>query len=258
MICLSKNQKDEYVNAFAQGAGLPIKDYSQDDGVSTILIRGMGKRKLIWQCWDKRRPFYYMDSGYVGNYPSAQNPQGWKKWHRIVSNDLQHRKIQKRSADRWQRLDCPVRPRKPGKHILLVLPSEKPCKFYGINAEEWKRETISRLKLYTDRPVVVREKQPRQQRIKQSIFQDLDNCHAVVTYQSVAAIESVLYGVPAVTLAPTAADPVCEKNLSEVENPHWEDQYTREKWAHHLAYCQYHISELQNGTAYRMLQSEIG
>ena len=254
MICLSKNFKDEYVNAFAEGAGLPVRDYSQDDGESTVLIRGMGKRKLIWQCWEQGRKFYYMDSGYVGNYPSAQNPYGWKKWHRIVPNDLQHREIQERPADRWRKLDYPIRPRKQGTHILLVLPSEKPCKFYGIDAQEWKRETVAKLKLYTERPIVVREKQPRRQRMQKSIFDDLKDCHCLVTYQSVAAVESVLFGVPAITLAPTAADSVCEKNLSKVETPSWPDQITREKWAHHLAYGQYHIDELKNGYANFLLQ----
>lgn len=253
MICLSKNKKDEYVNAFAEGAGLSVRDYWEDDGYSTILIRGMGKRKLIWRCWEQHRPFYYMDSGYVGNYPSSQNPYGWKKWHRIVLNDLQHGEIQERPADRWRRLDYHVRPRKQGTHILLVLPSEKPCKFYGINAQDWKQETVARLKLYTERPIIVREKQPRRQRIEKTIFEELQDCHAVVTYQSVAAVESVLFGVPAITLAPTAADPVCEKNLSNVESPHWADQITREKWAHHLAYGQFHIDELRNGKAYEML-----
>lgn len=257
MICLSKNLKDEYVNAFAEGAGLPIRDYSQDDGASTVLIRGMGKRKLIWQCWKQGRQFYYMDSGYVGNYPSAQNPYGWKKWHRIVPDDLQHREIQERPADRWQRLDYPIRERKQGTHILLVLPSEKPCKFYGIDAQEWKLETIARLKLYTERPVIVREKQPRRQRIEKSIFDDLRGCHAMVTFQSVAAVESILFGVPAITLAPTAADPVCEKNLANVENPFWADRITREKWAHHLAYGQYHVQEFRDGTAYKQLRNDF-
>ena len=47
MICLSKNLSDEYVNAFAQGAGLPIQDYDTDFGSNPILISSMGKRKLI-------------------------------------------------------------------------------------------------------------------------------------------------------------------------------------------------------------------
>jgi hypothetical protein len=194
-----------------------------------------------------------MDSGYVGNYKSTSNPHGWKLWHRIVKNDVQHSKIVDRPDDRWCRLDYPILKRKSGTHILLVTPSEKPCKFYGIDRDTWVAETVAEIKRHTDRPVVVRDKAVRQQRINNSIFEDLNNCHALVTYQSIAAVESVLYGVPAFTLAPTAADPVCDKDLSLVENPTMQDKDKIYKWACHLAYGQYHIDEFKDGSAYRML-----
>jgi len=258
MICLSKNLADEYVNLFAQGAGLPVKDYDYDFGNGPILIRSMGKRKLIHDCWRNDIDFYYMDSGYVGNYPSRSNPHGWKKWHRIVHNDVQHGEIVDRSDDRWRRLDYPIQPRKTGSHVLLVTPSEKPCKFYGIDRDKWVNETIRKIQQYTGRLIRVRDKQNRRSRIQDTIFDDLKNCHALVTYQSIAAVESVLFGVPAFTLAPTAADPVCDKDLSLIENPTHQDPDKIHKWAHHLAYGQFHVSELRDGTAYRMLQNEVG
>jgi hypothetical protein len=254
MICLSKNKTDEYVNMFAQGANLPIYDYDWYPDNHPILIRSMGKRKLIHNCWQNNKSFYYMDSGYVGNYKSASNPNSWKLWHRIVKNDVQHNKIIDRPDDRWKRLDYPIENRKQGKHILLVTPSEKPCKFYGIDKDTWIKDTVAEIKKHTDRPIVIRDKAPRQQRITRTIFEDLNDCHALVTYQSIAAVESVLYGVPAFTLAPTAADPVCDKDLSLIEQPTLQDQDKIHKWAHHLAYGQFHVNELKNGTAYKLLR----
>jgi len=254
MICLSKNKTDEYINMFAHGAKLPIYDYDNYPDNKDIVIRSMGKRKLIKQCWETNKTFYYMDSGYVGNYKSKSNPYGWKLWHRIVKNDVQHSNIIDRPGDRWKQLDYPIENRKQGEHILLVTPSEKPCKFYGINKEDWIKSTVKEIKKYTDRPIVIRDKAPRQQRITRTIFEDLNNCHALVTYQSIAAVESVLYGVPAFTLAPTAADPVCDKDLSLIEHPTQQDKDKIYKWACHLAYGQYHIDELKNGTAYRLLR----
>ena len=253
MICLSKNLTDEYINMFAHGANLPIQDYDQPFDNNDILIRSMAKRKLIHNCWDNGQTFYYMDSGYIGNYKSNANPQGWKVWHRIVKNDVQHNKIIDRPDDRWKRLNYPIEKRKEGNHILLVTPSEKPCKFYGIDKNKWVKETIKKIKEYTDRPIVVRDKAPRPERVIKTIFDDLNNCHALVTYQSIAAVESVLYGVPAFTLAPTAADPVANKDLSKIDNPDFADNDTISKWAHHLAYGQFHISEMKNGTAYKLL-----
>ena len=254
MICLSKNLTDEYVNMFAQGAGLPVQDYDSDYDNEPILIRSMGKRKLIHKCWESKHTFYYMDSGYVGNYKSRSNPNSWKLWHRIVKNDVQHNEIIDRPDDRWRRLDYPIKNRKHGKHILLVTPSEKPCKFYGIDKDTWVKETIAEIKKHTNRPIVIRDKAPRQQRITRTIFEDLDNCHALITYQSIAAVESVLYGVPAFTLAPTAADPVCDKDLSLIEHPTIQDNDKIYKWACHLAYGQFHIDEFKNGVAYQILK----
>lgn len=241
---------------FAVGANLSIEDYNYDFGNNPIVIRSMGKRKLIHECWKNNHTFYYMDSGYVGNYKSNSNPHGWKLWHRIVKNDVQHNNVVDRPDDRWRRLAYPIHNRKSGNHILLVTPSEKPCKFYGIDRDTWVKETVTEIKKHTDRPIRIRDKAPRTQRINRTIFEDLDNCHALVTYQSIAAVESVLYGVPAFTLAPTAADPVCDKDLSLIETPTVQDSDKIYKWACHLAYGQFHIDELKDGSAYRILINE--
>ena len=255
MICLSKNKQDEYVNMFANGANLQIEDYDYDFGNNPIMIRSMGKRKLIHWCSTNKHTFYYMDSGYVGNYKSNSNPHGWKLWHRIVKNDVQHNKIIDRPDDRWKRLNYPIEERKQGTHILLVTPSEKPCKFYGIDRDTWVEETVAEIKKHTDRPIRIRDKAPRPERVRgNTIFDDLKDCHALVTYQSIAALEAVLFGVPAFTLAPTAADPVSDKDLSKLENPTKQDKDKIYKWACHLAYGQFHIDEFKSGAAYKILR----
>ena len=259
MICLSKNLTDEYINMYAKGAKLPIHDYDYNyqDKKDSILIRSLAKRKVIWECQKSNQNFYYMDSGYVGNYKCEVNPMGWKLYHRIVPNGLQHNEIVERPDDRWRKLKTKIHTRKKGgSHILLVTPSSKPCKFYGVKLEEWKNETIETICKYTDRPIVVREKQPRFQRLRRSIYQDLDNAHALVTYNSIAAIESILYGIPAFALAPTAADPVANKNLWNIEKPKHLSKDEVYAWACHLAYGQFHIDELKNGTAHRILMED--
>lgn len=254
MICLSKNKTDEYINMFAKGANLPIYDYNDYPKDKPIMIRSMGKRKLIKECWENKKTFYYMDSGYIGNYKSQANPSGWKVWHRIVKNDVQHNEIIDRPDDRWKALNYPIDKRKKGNHIVLVTPSEKPCKFYGINRDDWVKSTVAEIKKHTDREIIIRDKQPRQHRITKTIFEDLKGAHALVTYQSIAAVESVLFGIPAFTLAPTAADAVCDKDLKDIESPTLQDEHKIYKWACHLAYGQFHNRELANGTAWRILR----
>ena len=81
-----------------------------------------------------------------------------------------------------------------------------------------------------------------------------EKIYAVVTYQSIAAIESVCVGVPAFTTQKTAADSVTLKDLSKIESPLYADPMQVKKWQHWLAYCQYHWKELGTGEAWRIMQ----
>jgi|TARA_R110000744_G_scaffold31679_4_gene74372 hypothetical protein len=258
MIFLSKNGTDEYVNMFAEGCNAkPTSDKTFDYDTTAphpIVLRGILKHKIMKKCWEDKRDFYYMDSGYLGNYKSPINPNGWKWFHRIVKNDLQHNTIIDRPSDRWEKLQYKIpKWKKDGRNILVVMPSEKPAKFYNIDMNEWREQTISKIKEHTDRPIVVREKASRPERIIKTIYDELDNAHAVVTLQSIAATEAVLYGVPAFGLAPNASTPVASNDITKIETPYYPDSDLVHKWACHLAYGQYHIQELYDGTARRAL-----
>jgi len=257
MICLSKNGTDEYVNLFAQGANItPTSDKEFDYNASNnpILLRGILKHKVMKQCLEDNRDFYYMDSGYIGNYKSSINPNGWKWFHRIVKNDLQHNTIIERPSDRWEKLQYKIPKWKTdGRNILVVMPSDKPARYYGIDMDKWRTDVVQTITENTDRPIVIREKASRPERIKKTIYEELDDAFAVVTLQSIAATEAILYGVPAFTLAPNAAHLLTSQELTGIEHPLYPDQDLVYKWACHLAYGQFHIDELKDGTARRIL-----
>jgi len=70
----------------------------------------------------------------------------------------------------------------------------------------------------------------------------------------VAATESILTGVPTFVLAPSnAARPVSNTDLSQIEDPWFPEHDQIYAWASHLAYGQFHIDELADGTAARIL-----
>jgi hypothetical protein len=76
-----------------------------------------------------------------------------------------------------------------------------------------------------------------------------------VTFNSVAAVESVFHGIPAFTLAPAnAASPVALQDLAKINEPYYADQDKLYAWACHLAYGQFHINEFKDGSAKRMLE----
>ena len=83
----------------------------------------------------------------------------------------------------------------------------------------------------------------------------LKDVHALVTFNSIAATESIMAGVPAFVLAPcNAALPVSNTDLSKIESPWYPDRDFIEIWLSHLAYCQFSNQELADGTALRILQ----
>jgi hypothetical protein len=86
-----------------------------------------------------------------------------------------------------------------------------------------------------------------------------DDVFALVTFNSVAAIESIFHGIPAFTLAPSnAASPVASQDLSKINEPYYPTSDKLYSWGCHLAYGQYHISELKNGKAKELMENFYG
>jgi len=262
-IFLSKGKDDPYMNMFARGCGCEPVDpdlFDYDSSEDPIALRGILKKKFMFKCWSDQRDFYYMDTGYFGNERTQSNPNGWKYWHRIVKNNLQHGdEIIKRPADRFEAFRKKFNPwKKDGRKILIAAPDEKPMKFYGIEYDDWINETITEIKKHTDRPVEVRKRNKlRLDRLTTDTLQDAldDDVFALVTFNSNAAVESIFHGVPVFALAPqSAAAPVSLKDLSKIETPYYPDRDKLFEWGCHLAYGQFHISELQTGKAKRMLE----
>lgn len=245
---------------FARGSHKHLTDSNEfvyTHSQEPIVLRGILKHKLMKQCRSDGRDFYYMDTGYFGNEITNRNPNGWKMYHRIVKNNLQHTEIITRPDDRWKLHNRSIAPwKKSGRKILVVPPGEKPAKFYGIDPAQWIDNVVNTIHQHTNRPVEVRTKPSnRLDRIQTNTFEQAlaDDVFAVVAFNSIAAVESILHGIPAFTLAPNAAGPVACQDLSQIENPYYAEADKVYAWACHLAYGQFHVAELRNGTAMKIL-----
>jgi hypothetical protein len=234
-----------------------------DDTSSALVVRGIIKRKYIRAAESQNRDFYYMDTGYFGNFFSPGNPSGKKIWHRVVKNELQKSVIEDFPSDRWDSL-VKSDPRlawkgwkKPGDKILVVIPNPKSCDFFGIDYEEWKNSTIQTVKKLTDKKVVIREKGSRSQRQHYSIYDALDDgVFATVTFNSIAAMESIAYGVPAFVSVSCAASPLAETDLTKINSPYYPKEKLIQKHCQSLAYGQFTAEEISNGTAWKILKKD--
>jgi hypothetical protein len=234
---------------------------------SPSIFRGITKRKEIVQHWKENKDFYYMDTGYFGNFASPGNRNGTKIFHRIVKNDVQKHWLENHSIDRWEEI-CKIDSRykwngwkNNGKKILIIVPSRKSCVFYGhdiepyVNNEKpWLMNTIATIKKHTDMEIVIREKGSRSSRQRHSIFDALnEGIFATVAFNSIAALESVIYGIPSFVTVPCAASPLALSDLSKIENPWYPDASLVRSHCASLAYGQFTVEEIANGTAWKLL-----
>lgn len=225
-----------------------------------ILIRGISSGKIADQHRARGEDYYFIETGYLGNYRCENNRTGRKIYHRIVKNAMQHSSIMDVPGDRWDQL-VQFNPsleyrgwRRSGSKILVVLSTDKPFQYYGEDRAKWVRKVKSALKKHTDREIVFRTKASRGERTNDTIYDALaDDVYALVTYNSIAAVEAVQYGIPAFALAPTAADPVGNKDLKMIENPYMPDEDLVQKWLHSIAYSQFSLDEIITGDAWRMV-----
>jgi hypothetical protein len=226
-----------------------------------MVVRGVTSKSEIVDCQKNKRDFYYIDTGYLGNFPSVGNTSGKKIWHRVVKNDLQHSVAQDVPPDRWLNLlKQDPRLQWPGwknynKKILLVLPNPKACRYYDIDCEQWIEETTEKIKIYSDLPIEVRVKGSRSERNHgYSIYSAFDSgVYATVSFNSIASLESVLYGIPAFVSVPCAASPLASTDLSMLKNLYRPSQETMTKQCQTLAYGQFTQEEIANGTAWKIL-----
>ena len=260
-VYLSDHGKDSYINMLAAAVGAKItttNEFDYAESKQPIVLRSILKYKMMAQCQQDQRDFYYVDSGYLGNGISSRNRQGHKLWHRVVKNNLQHNKLITRPDSRFSRLGLQLpKTKRSGSKILIAAPDEKPCRAYGIDLDQWVDHTVATLKQHSDREIVVRyrDKNRKNRTIHNTLIDALnDDVHALVTFNSNAATESVLHGVPAFALCPThAAHPVTSTDLSIIENPFWPDTDLLYKWVCHLAHCQFHVSELKRGNFWNVV-----
>ena len=148
-----------------------------------------------------------------------------------------------------------LKPRRHGSKILIAAPDEKPCIFYGINLQQWLDEVVTTIKKHTDREIVWREKASRGERTNATIYDALDDdVYALVTYNSIATVEAIQYGIPAFSLAPTAASAVSSTDLSLIETPPRVSEDVIYKWLSSLAYGQFSLTEILTGKAWNLVQ----
>lgn len=248
---------DSYLSSFILGSGGYISDFDKEknnDLSIPLVIRGLGggSQKAIKHCWETGRNFYAIDTGYIQPVSTTK-----KMYHRVTKNNLQNiGPIIERPFDRLSDLKFQYKKITNGKKILICPPSEKVMNLWGQpDPETWTNQVVNELKKYTDRPIEIRLKPNRSERVTNNTIEQAlaDNVYCLITYNSIAATEALLNGKPAIALGQNAASVLCNNELSQIENLRKPSKDDIMAFAAHLSYCQFTQKELQNGFAWKIV-----
>lgn len=170
--------------------------------------------------------------------------------------------------ENWNRMrahyNMDLRPwRTSGSHVLMCLQRPMGWSMRGQNLMSWFEQTLTQLRQYTDRPIVVRwhpgdwKNFPKDQNFRKynvtlspqerHITQDLVGCWALICHNSTPSSVATIEGIPAfITDDPgyCQAGDVANTDLSRIEDPVLAD---REQWIRKLAQCHWSFEDLRSG-----------
>jgi len=247
-----KDRQAAFVNRFRDGANGVCVSYQEAltyPITNPWCIRGMKFTSAVQQCWADGRTFYYIDNGYFGNLRT-------KTYFRIIKNHVHDiRDVVDRPGDRLAQCELQLKKLTPGRKILLAPPSLKSLTMWNMTPEQWIEDTVTEIKKHSDRPIEIRFKRPRGDRLKENTMEEAlaDDVHCLITYNSVSAVEAVMLGKPAFVLGPNAARAVSNTDLSMLENPKFPTADERDAWLRHLSYSQFTFAEMSSGYAWKIL-----
>lgn len=165
-------------------------------------------------------------------------------------NAYQMTRIRDVPDDRWRALGLQdqVKPwRKNGRTVVIADTLPDYWLVRGLPTD-WSMQMQERLKLQTDRPIIVR---PKESNIP--LWSELRDAHCLVTHGSIAAVESVIMGCPVFVDKESAASHVGVVGFDDIEHPVYPE---RQPWLNSLAYSNFSEAEMLNGTLWRLMDDQ--
>lgn len=176
-----------------------------------------------------------------------------------------------RTWERWERLGVKLQKRRPvttDGAIVFAGSSQKYCAMHGLgDATDYARDVFAAVRrVVRKRPLIYRPKPSWNdfRPIRGTLLSRgepfdalLPRTHVVVTHGSSAAIDAIIGGVPAIALGECAATPVAGTTIEDVRDPPFVGMEARWHWACQLAWCQWHLSEVESGAMWAFMRKEI-
>jgi len=227
----------------------------------------LGKTFDIHKCIENKIDYYYIDTGYFGN-------EKHKVYHRMHKNNMQALHLKKvphpndfeqEEKNRFYDLMpkgsywTAENNRFQKGPIMFAPPSQKVMNFYGYDVDDYIEKTHYELRKYTDDKIIIRKKPGRRERVLgNSLTRALlkNECRALITYNSIAAIEALLIGIPAIVLGQNSASIIASGRISDIHGRRLKLSSWKERAGLfiYLANCQFTEAEMTSGFAWKKIQ----
>lgn len=241
-----KSQQVEILEAFAKSCGAEVFnawDGIRDNGIIAFMGLQDGCLEMAKTCIEFNLDYIFIDHSY---FPSTR---GYKKdsYYRITRCGINATVFKKTPTNRLASLNVKCGPwKQSGTIIVLIPPSETMTKLLGLDG--WTEATIRELQKHTTKPIVVKHKFD-----KKPLTDYLINAFALVSYNSMAAVEAAIYGVPVFVDKSSPANPIGRTDFSKIEQPIYPD---RDNWLAWLSARQWNKDEILSGLAFQSLIGE--
>ena len=247
--------------AFRQGLNaLGIDTTTHDTTADVAVIWSMlwaGRMRSNQQVWEEfrktKRPVIVLEVGML------KRGQTWKVAVNGINGDAHWGQGQ--DPSRVLQFSKLLQPwKQSGQHILIAAQRTDSAQWQG-QSKSWLQDTVDQIKQHSTRDIVIRQ-HPREKlttvngcimQKPQTIpntYDDFDfnqalqNCWAVINWNSGPGTHAVLSGVPAFVGVSSLALPVANTDLSQIENPAMPN---REQWFQDLIHTEWTVDEIKTG-----------
>lgn len=177
-------------------------------------------------------------------------------------------------SDRWEKiqkeLGVSLKPwKRSGDYIVLALQIPGDASLQGTDISFWARRRLLSIRCQTEMPIILRTPQLKrpydlksitkgvrdvtvQEGTKENLVPTLDDAYCTVTYTSGMGVDSVMNGTPTIAYNPgNFAYDISTRFIDSINSIAYPD---REQWINNLSYCQWNISEIQEGLPWEHLK----
>ena len=250
------------------------------------------RRELANRCREKKIPLITFDGGLLSSFGNVStSPDHHFRVSLYTPMNDGNFLADNSPSDRWEMMRKkfkvkyePWRKSNPDDPILFVLQPKDNWSMNELDPIDWFNDVYKKLRPITKRKFIVRPHPnnvsnilERRKELPDDIelqytqknfvgdekkhyrfhFQEaLNNCHAFITHNSTASVDSCVRGVPTFVTSDLALCwTVANKDLTKIESP---DYPEREQWVNDLGYKLWSIKEIRDGTVYKRFKSKLG